>query len=105
VLGDQSAVGQITGALVSLKFSRDHETEADHMSVHYLCPTSWPGAGGAGFFEKISEAGNASPPQFLSTHPSPDNRIENYHLWAEQDSCDGTNMNEAAFRNFQALFD
>ena len=32
---------------------------------------------GANFFQKITDEGNTSPPQFLSTHPNPDNRVEN----------------------------
>lgn len=104
-LGDQSVLGQITTGLISLKFSRGHETEADHMSVHYLCPTPWPGDGGAGFFEKIAESGSQTPPQFLSTHPSPDNRIEAYHNWASTENCMGSEENEAAFNDFQSLFD
>ncbi|MEX1001150.1 MAG: M48 family metalloprotease [Crocinitomicaceae bacterium] len=104
VLGDQKAIGQITGGLINLQFSRGHETEADHMSVHYLCCTKWPGDSGAGFFEKIQESGAQSPPEFLSTHPSPDNRIENYHKWAQEDSCQGDQLYINNYEAFKSLF-
>lgn len=76
--GNRDAIKQITGALVGLKFSRNHETEADERSVLYLCPTDYNAAGGAGFFQKIQEMGGGSPPEFLSTHPDPGNRIEHF---------------------------
>ncbi|MBD3639299.1 MAG: M48 family metalloprotease [Crocinitomicaceae bacterium] len=104
ILGDESALSKITGGLISLQFSRSHETEADQMSVSYLCPTHWPADGGAGFFEKIQESGSLRPPEFLSTHPSPENRIENYHRWAEEKGCGGSNENITAFQKFQSLF-
>lgn len=103
-LGDQSVLSNITGSLIGLTFSRSHETEADKMSVHYLCKTKWPADGGAGFFEKISEAGGQRPPEFLSTHPSPDNRIENYHKWAADNNCPGSDIAEMSFKEFQSLF-
>lgn len=76
--GDQVALKQITGALVGLKFSRSHETEADTKSVEYLCPLDYNAAGGAGFFQKIQDMGGSNVPEFLSTHPDPGNRIENF---------------------------
>lgn len=104
LLGDSSALAQVTTGLVGLKFSREHETEADRMSVEYLCATDYPADGGAGFFEKIQKEGAGSPPEFLSTHPSPDNRIENYHNWAEAAGCPGKQLYEEQFKAFQALF-
>ncbi len=104
-LGDSSAVAQITTGLISLKFSRAHETEADRMSVEYLCGTNYPADGGAGFFEKIEASGGATPPEFISTHPSPENRIENYHRWAQESACVGKEMYEARYAAFKALFD
>lgn len=80
VAGQREAIKTITSGLIGLKFSRNHETEADERSVHYLCGTDYNAAGGAGFFEKIIAAGGEKTPEFLSTHPNPDNRIENYQI-------------------------
>lgn len=102
-LGDSSAVGQITTALISLKFSRSHETEADRMSVEYLCGTSYPADGAAGFFEKIEAMGSGTPPEFISTHPSPENRIENYHTWATNAGCTGQELYEKRYNDFKKL--
>ena len=89
IAGDRAALRQVTTALIGLKYSRDFETEADERSVLYLCPTPYNAAGGAGFFEKIESAGGASQPEFLSTHPSPANRIEHFHAEKERLGCQG----------------
>jgi len=103
-LGDTSAVAQITTALIGLKFSRDHETEADRMSVEYLCPTDWPADGAAGFFEKIEASGGVGVPEWLSTHPSPENRIANYHAWATEAGCAGNKTYDPEYAAFKKLF-
>jgi predicted Zn-dependent protease len=103
-LGEREALKQITTGLIGLKFSREHETEADRMSVEYLCGTTWPADGGAGFFEKIEASGGGASPEFLSTHPSPVNRIENYHTWAKESNCGGKDNGITAFNRFQQLF-
>ena len=61
--------------LGNLKFSRDHEYQADEYAVTYLYNTSYNAPSLADFFEKME--GSKRPPEFLSTHPSPDNRYEN----------------------------
>lgn len=96
--GDATALKQVTGALVGLKFSRKHETEADEKSVEYLCPTDYNAAGGAGFFMKIQEMGGGSPPEFLSTHPDPENRIENFQTNAITSGCQGDKTYETEFK-------
>lgn len=91
-LGNPTALTQVTNALVGLKFSRKHETEADEMSVKYLCSTPYNAAGGAGFFQKLQATSDGGKmPEFLSTHPNPDNRIENFINNKTTMGCAGTN--------------
>jgi predicted Zn-dependent protease len=87
--GDRAAIKQVTGALIGLKNSRKHETEADEKSVMYLCPTDYHADGGAGFFMKIQEMGGGRTPEFLSTHPDPGDRIENFQNNAITNGCTG----------------
>lgn len=79
VLGNnQSQLAQIAADLAAgvamLAFSRDAENEADEYSVKYLYNTAYDATGVKGFFEKIG--GSPQPPEFLSTHPNPDNRFD-----------------------------
>ena len=76
--GNRAAIKQVTGALIGLKFSRNHEIEADERSVVYLCPSAYNADGAAAFFQKIQSLGGEKIPEFLSTHPDPGNRIEQF---------------------------
>lgn len=103
-LGNPTALIQVTNALIGLKYSRKHETEADEMSVKYLCSTPYNAAGGAMFFQKIdatSKGGNI--PEFLSTHPNPDKRIENLINNKTMMGCTGTNDFKVEYQKMVAL--
>lgn len=91
IAGKYEMVKQVTESIVGLKFSRDHETEADQGSVEYLCPTPYNAAGGAGFFQKVEESSKGGKQiEFLSTHPNPANRIEHFHNAKKDLGCLGT---------------
>jgi beta-barrel assembly-enhancing protease len=103
VFGQNSgAVAQIAAGLAFLKFSRAAEAEADDFSVRYLCPTDYKADGAAGFFAKLialEQAGNT--PEFLSTHPSPENRVHDIRVLANELACPGTNADMTAWKAFQ----
>lgn len=105
LLGDnQNLMTQIASELIGLKFSRNDETEADTYSVNYLCPTKYEADGAANFFQKIIDQGSSAPPAFLSTHPSPDNRVENIRNQAEDMNCTSTippNENVSGYMQFK----
>ena len=73
-----AAIAQIAADLAaglsSLAFSRQDEYESDEYAVKYLYPTEEDAASLGDFFVKIE--GQPSPPTFLSTHPSPEDRLQ-----------------------------
>jgi predicted Zn-dependent protease len=85
VLGNnQNQLAQIAADLAAgvamLAFSRAAENESDEYSVKYLYNTAYEPTGVKGFFEKIG--GSPQPPEFLSTHPNPDNRYDHIlEIW------------------------
>ena len=98
---DQGALAGIAKGLVNLSYSRKAEREADDFSVKYLCDTEYQANGAAGFFQKIINEGQSSaPPEFLSTHPNPDNRVESINNKAREEGCSITpsGNNYAAFK-------
>ncbi len=103
--GDRKMLKEITAGIVGLKFSREHETEADQRSVEYLCPTAYNADGGAAFFEKITKLGGARQPEFLSTHPNPTNRIEHFHNARTTLGCGGTQTYKAEYQQMLAKLD
>ena len=61
---------------VTLPNSRAGETEADRMGIELAARAGYDPTGGASLWLKMEEEGGSNPLQFLSTHPSPDNRRE-----------------------------
>lgn len=102
IAGDRKLIKQVAEGIVGLKFSREHETEADRGSVTYLCPTPYQADGGAGFFQKIVSGGATKTPEFLSTHPSPEGRIENFKNIKIEMACRGTNNFETEYKKMIA---
>ncbi|MBI1837865.1 MAG: M48 family metalloprotease [Flavobacteriia bacterium] len=104
LLGNRAALQQVTSALIGLKFSRKHETEADERSVIYLCPTQYNAAGAAGFFKKIeSLSKGAKQPEFLSTHPNPENRIDHFINSKTVMGCTGTSEFKEEYKRIISL--
>lgn len=97
----QSTLAEIAAGLTSLAFSRKDEKEADEYSVRYLCPTSYHAAGAAGFFEKIEAQGGQNIPQFLSTHPNPENRIQNIYQTKNSLGCQGNEKYTSRYISFK----
>lgn len=101
VLGQREAAEQILGALVNLKFSRSHESEADEYSVRYLCNTAYNSDGAAGFFIKLQD--QPTPPEFMSTHPNPKNRVEALAGWEKSLKCSGDMTNKSKHAQMKML--
>lgn len=61
---------------VLLPYSRLHETEADRIGVDYMVKAGYKAGESVRFWEKMLAAEQGPrPPQILSTHPDPTNRI------------------------------
>ena len=62
--------------LLNLKFSRDDETEADLVGMEIAARGGYDPRSGVTLWQKMSAANKGAPPQWLSTHPSGNTRIE-----------------------------
>src|SRR5580765_5920267 len=61
---------------VMMPFERGQESEADHLGLIFMAMAGYDPHGAVTFWQRMSQAsGGASPPEFLSTHPSDANRI------------------------------
>ena len=98
--GDPGLFSQVVGSLLTLRFSRSDEAEADARSVDYLCNTQYAANGAAGFFESIQGSGGT--PEFLSSHPSPDNRVADINARAEEQNCSTATGDQNDFEQFKA---
>ncbi len=84
---DPGLIPELAAGLVGLNFSRADESESDEFSVVYLCDTGYAANGAAGFFEKLMNDTSIAIPEFLSTHPSSDTRVEEINALAESLDC------------------
>lgn len=98
--GSSQQIAELGAQLLSLKFSRSDETEADDYSVRYLLGTEYDAQGAKYFFQKISGSSGGTP-EFLSTHPNPENRVANIE---ETWKCLGSGGNSGTFDTRYAEF-
>jgi predicted Zn-dependent protease len=103
--GDASQLINIGANLISLSFSRGDEKEADMRSVEYLYETELDARGTGIFFDKLQKEGkDAGVIEFLSTHPNPENRVEEINRkWKELGGKKGKNNKEAYQKMLKSL--
>ncbi|SFQ51101.1 M48 family metallopeptidase [Hymenobacter arizonensis] len=60
-----------------LRYGRNQETEADHLGLIFMAMAGYNPESAIPFWQRMEAKGGASPPEFLSTHPSSGTRIAN----------------------------
>jgi len=72
-----SALGAGAQYGVLLPFSRDHESEADTIGLHYMARAGYDPRASIEFWRRMGQmAQGGAPPEFASTHPSHETRIQ-----------------------------
>ncbi len=82
---DRQRVMQVINAGASfgiLKYSRKHESEADHIGLFLMAAAGFDPEESVRFWERMQKISSASrQPEFLSTHPSHESRIRDLIKW------------------------
>ena len=71
-----NALANLGGNLLTLRFSREDESEADALGLVLAAKAGYKPAAGVTLWKKMMAASKGAPPQFLSTHPSGETRIQ-----------------------------
>jgi predicted Zn-dependent protease len=64
-----------------LPFSREHESEADHIGLILMSEAGYDPREGPKLWQRMIQKTGSGPAQFLSTHPSPETRIQDMQGW------------------------
>jgi predicted Zn-dependent protease len=72
----------ITDITFNLPNSREHEVEADRIGVELAARAGYDPRAAITLWQKMGQVGGSAPPQFLSTHPSPQNRQKDLTAYA-----------------------
>lgn len=73
---DLSVLAPVADIALTLPHSRASESEADRYGIELAARAGYDPRAAVRLWEKMGAASGDGPPVFLSTHPSPDNRIQ-----------------------------
>ena len=68
--------GAVADLLLFKPFGRQHELEADYIGLIYMARAGYDPSKAIAFWQRMSAGKGDAPPEFLSTHPSDETRIE-----------------------------
>ncbi len=79
----QAAYGLGANLGVLLPFDRRQESEADHIGLILMATSGYDPRAALGFWQRMAKLGSekGQPPEFLSTHPADERRIEQIRGW------------------------
>jgi predicted Zn-dependent protease len=95
VVAGAMGVGQNTQAILqtaaalnfnfgNLKYSRDHESEADYMGLIFAAMAGYDPQVAISFWQRMAAASTTQQAEFFSDHPSDETRIKNITAWMPQ---------------------
>lgn len=77
-----NAVYGVGSQLAVLRYSRGHESEADHIGLIFTAMAGYNPQEAIPFWQRMASKSNGQkPPEFLSTHPSDARRIADLQRW------------------------
>lgn len=76
-----TAYGAGTQLGIMFPFSRSHESEADHLGLIFMAMAGYNPNAAPNFWKRFSNKGGKSTPEFFSTHPANQTRINQLNNW------------------------
>ena len=84
---------------VMLPFSRSHETQSDEIGLYLMAIAGYNPSEASELWKRMkANSGGQAPPEFMSTHPSNDTRINNLTQWAPKAEAEAKKFGVDSFR-------
>ena len=83
--------------MINLRYGRQDELESDQHGVEYMRAADYDPQGMVQMMEILERSGGTRPPEFFSSHPSPEHRLAILQKLAAAQPAGGR-LNEAQFR-------
>ena len=80
----QDLVGMVADVTFGLPYSRSFEREADRIGVELAARAGYDPRAAVTLWQKMAQVGGGGPPEFLSTHPSDESRIQDLQQYAQR---------------------
>jgi beta-barrel assembly-enhancing protease len=70
-------IGQVVGSMINMSYGREDEIESDTLGIRIMSEAGYDPRGMIRVMEVLAKAsGGSRQPEFMSTHPAPENRSE-----------------------------
>jgi predicted Zn-dependent protease len=95
--GDYTAaqIGQVVGGMINMKYGREDELESDALGIRIVAEAGYDPRAMIAVMETLAKAsGGSRQPEFMSTHPAPENRAERIRAEIQKRFPDGVPKNQ-----------
>jgi len=81
-----AAIAAAVGQMVNMKYGRDDELESDRLGVRFMVEAGYDPRSMIRVMEVLAAAGDGTrPPEFFSTHPNPERRLEQIQVAIQEE--------------------
>lgn len=94
----RAAMAAAVAQMVNMKYGREDELESDVLGVRFMTAAGYDARGMLRLMQVLAEGGGGRQPEFFSTHPSPENRMERLQALINQNRAGG-DLGEERFRD------
>lgn len=83
-------LAMVVGQMVNMKYGRDDELQSDRIGVRIMADAGYDPRSMASVMQKLGDSSQGPrPPEFMSTHPNPENRVARINEAIAQEFPDG----------------